>query len=127
MSKKTQWKPGTSGNPNGRPKGAKNTWTKKQKEFFRKVCDHFNSNPAKMIKDLEECSPKDRIQSYLAISKVAMSKAKQEAKKMKGSINVTIQYESKELPDASNEAIPFSDFTEVKDLHMNVRDTDKTS
>lgn len=60
-----EWKPGESGNPNGRPKGAKNKITVDLKTAF---ADMLQNNAAQMEKDLMGLTPEKRL---LAIARFA--------------------------------------------------------
>ena len=53
-SEDTQFKPGHSGNPNGRPKGARN---KLSERFIQVLCDDFDQAGVELIERLREEQP----------------------------------------------------------------------
>lgn len=60
------FKPGTSGNPNGKPKGAENKVTK---EIRGKIALILNNNIDKVQTDLDKLEPKDRLSILLQLIK----------------------------------------------------------
>lgn len=61
-----KYKPGQSGNPKGRPKGAKN----KAPSNAKKVISELLENEAHELPDLlKELSPRDRVQAFVALAK----------------------------------------------------------
>ena len=60
------FKPGTSGNPNGKPKGAENKVTK---EIRAKIGLILNNNIDKVQTDLDKLEPKDRLNILLQLIK----------------------------------------------------------
>jgi len=64
-------KKGTTNNPKGRPKGTKNKVTTDLRELFNNVLE---SNMKQIQKDIEELSPKDRINVLLKVSEFVLPK-----------------------------------------------------
>lgn len=60
------FRPGESGNPNGKPKGAENKLTK---EIRGKIALILNNNIDKVQTDLEQLEPKDRLTVLLQLMK----------------------------------------------------------
>ena len=50
------WKPGESGNPDGRPKGSRN---KLGEDFIRALCEDFEEHGAAVIATVRESRPHD--------------------------------------------------------------------
>lgn len=68
-----KFKPGTSGNPRGRPKGAGN----KEAQFLRdKVRDLLDDNFDTIVDDLKALEPKDRVSAYIKMMDFALPKLK---------------------------------------------------
>ena len=63
-SSDTQFKPGQSGNPAGRPKGSRN---KLSEAFLKALSDDFTEHGAETIVKLREESPKDYIGSVVKL------------------------------------------------------------
>jgi len=53
----SKWKPGQSGNPKGKPKGAKNRTTEQMREFLKNLA---NENFERIQEDLDSMSPYNR-------------------------------------------------------------------
>ena len=68
------FKPGTSGNPKGKPKGATN---KNTKELRGKISLILNNNIDKVEQDLEQLQPKDRLNILLQFMKFVIPQLKQ--------------------------------------------------
>lgn len=67
---------GQSGNPEGRPKGAKDKATKEIREKISDILDeHFT--PAKVTENLEAMDPKDRLLFLTKLMEYAVPKLKQ--------------------------------------------------
>ncbi|MFL5808627.1 MAG: DUF5681 domain-containing protein [Flavisolibacter sp.] len=109
----TRWKPGKSGNPNGRPKGSKNKFTKDVKEKFREV---FGVALKDLERDLQSMSPEKRWQIILTGMRYVMAEKKGDTK-VKNEVEVTVKYESKQLEDSNT--LDITDFQLLKDLGMN--------
>lgn len=67
----SKFKKGQSGNPNGRPKGAKNKDTKALRERINHL---LNKNWEAIQTDLEELTPKERIDAYIKLLEYALPK-----------------------------------------------------
>ena len=68
-----KFKPGTSGNPKGRPKGAGN----KEAQVLRdKVKDLLEDNFDTIVDDLKALEPKDRVSAYLKLLEFSLPKLK---------------------------------------------------
>ncbi len=68
-----KFKPGTSGNPKGRPKGAGN----KEVQILRdKVKDLLDDNFDTIVDDLNALEPKDRVSAYIKMMDFALPKLK---------------------------------------------------
>jgi len=68
------FKPGTSGNPKGKPKGATN---KNTKELRGKISLILNNNIDKVEQDLKQLQPKDRLNVLLQLMKFVIPQLKQ--------------------------------------------------
>jgi len=68
------FKPGTSGNPKGKPKGATN---KNTKELRGKISLILNNNIDKVEQDLKQLQPKDRLNVLLQLMKFVTPQLKQ--------------------------------------------------
>ena len=68
---KTLFKPGESGNPSGKPKGAVNKVTNQMRETFSAI---FEDNKEKIQEDLDKVDPKDRLQFWVAMMPYFMPK-----------------------------------------------------
>jgi len=67
----SQFKPGLSGNPQGRPKGSKNKTTSDIKEKWRQILE----NQMKTLEqDLEEMKPDERVKLIASISEFFIPK-----------------------------------------------------
>src|SRR5688572_9068861 len=88
------FKPGQSGNPAGRPKGSKNTFTMKQKKVLKKILGEFLS-VENLSNDLKAMSPKDRVAAVSNYLKYFLTTSKQINTVHDANVNVSIQYEKK--------------------------------
>jgi len=68
------FRPGTSGNPKGKPKGATN---KNTKELRGKISLILNNNIDKVEQDLKQLQPKDRLNVLLQLMKFVIPQLKQ--------------------------------------------------
>ena len=59
-----KWKPGQSGNPAGKPKGARN---KLSEDFFRELAKAFEERGAHAIAAMIEESPKDFVKTIASL------------------------------------------------------------
>ena len=81
--KSGKFKPGTSGNPKGRPKGAGN----KGVQILRdKVKDLLEDNFDTIADDLKALEPKDRVSAYIKLMDFALPKLKAIEAKIDGDI-----------------------------------------
>ena len=62
---------GTSGNPKGRPKGAKNKATNELREWVEKF---INDNLDTIESDIKELEPNDRVKFFLALLNYSLPK-----------------------------------------------------
>ncbi len=106
------FKPGQSGNPNGRPKGAKNTFTLKQKKVLQKILSKFSS-VENLEKDLAEMSAKDRVSALSNYLKYFLTTSKQIKNTYQGNVKVQVSYQQKAQQQL--EDIQDSDDFEVQD------------
>jgi hypothetical protein len=78
-----RFKPGASGNPKGRPKGSKN---KDVKALRERVKDLLDANFDRIVADLEELEPKERVSAYFKLLEFALPKLKAIEAKIDGDI-----------------------------------------
>lgn len=71
--KNGQYKTGESGNPKGRPKGRTNKDVKELRERVKMLLD---STFDRVIEDLEQLEPKDRVNAYFKLLEFALPKLK---------------------------------------------------
>jgi hypothetical protein len=77
----TTWVKGcASPNPNGRPKGSKNRFSKSIKDEIQRA---FNFNIATLRSDLESLEPMDRIKALGILGKYILTEKKKVEKKVK--------------------------------------------
>jgi hypothetical protein len=89
-----RWAPGTSGNPNGRPKGSRNKFTKEMKELMMKAIGKHMKKSLDL--DLEEMSPKDRVAAVTAFLKFFISTRKDVKQKHTGDVKIQVNYKEEE-------------------------------
>ena len=90
---------GQSGNPNGRPRGAKNKATEDLREWLSKL---ISDNRATMEQDLQELLPQERLRFFLALMNYAVPKmqsisAKVEDERDRGGINLIVDQETADI------------------------------
>jgi len=66
-----KFKPGQSGNPEGRPKGAKD---KANKEIRQKISDFIEANIDKIQSDINELEPEKRIRYFIQLLEYSIPK-----------------------------------------------------
>jgi hypothetical protein len=74
-----QWKPGTSGNPSGRPRGVRNKTTDEMRRLFTKFVE---GNIDKLQKDFDALRPKDRLILIERFSKLVMPPPRHELQQL---------------------------------------------
>jgi hypothetical protein len=72
----SKFKPGKSGNPQGRPKGSKNKTTTEIKEKWREVLENQMQN---LEQDLESMKPEDRVKLIASISEFFIPKLQRQS------------------------------------------------
>ena len=90
----TSWKPGQSGNIHGRPKGAKNKYTKEMRLHIQKVTGKHIKN---IEADLETMTPSERWKVLCALMKYTMSTKKEVSGKVQGNVQINVNYIKKEI------------------------------
>lgn len=65
------FKKGQSGNPNGRPRGAKNKATNELREWVKRL---INDNLDTITNDIKELDPNERVKFFLALFNYTMPK-----------------------------------------------------
>lgn len=65
------FKKGQSGNPNGRPRGAKNKATNELREWVERL---INDNLDTIANDIKELDPNDRVKFFLALLNYTLPK-----------------------------------------------------
>jgi dsRNA-specific ribonuclease len=71
--KSGKFKPGRSGNPKGRPKGASN---KEVKELRDRINQLLDDNFEQVLQDFKALDPKDRVQSYIKMMEFSLPRLK---------------------------------------------------
>jgi len=66
------FKPGQSGNPNGKPKGIKNKKSDEVRGMFQKLIDTIGFD--QLAEDIKELKPKERIDVLLGLSEFVIPK-----------------------------------------------------
>ena len=84
--RKGQFKAGQSGNPNGRPKGKSNKDVKELRERVRQLLDN---NFDRIMEDLEQLEPKERVSAYLKLLEFALPKLKAIEAKVDGDVKTS--------------------------------------
>ena len=76
-----RFKKGKSGNPNGRPKGAANKEVKELRERVKLLLD---TNFDRIVEDIAQLEPKERVSAYLKLLEFALPKLKAIEAKIEG-------------------------------------------
>ena len=69
-----QFKPGTSGNPNGRPAGSKNIKTQQIREAYQKLTEDNLTNMQQWLERIAEDSPEKAMQLMINLSDFVIPK-----------------------------------------------------
>ena len=87
------WKAGQSGNPNGRPRGARNKFSKVLKKHIQNILGKHMKN---LDSDLTAMSPKDRVAAQTAFIKYFLKSSKEIRTRTDNNVNVQVNYVKKE-------------------------------
>jgi len=96
------WQPGVSGNPNGRPKGSKNKFSKQLKDHIKKILGKHILN---LDDDLASMTAKDRVAAQTAFLKYFLTSSKEIKHQTDTKVNVQVNYVKKEQPKIINDDV----------------------
>ena len=99
------FEPGQSGNPSGRPKGAKGKSTEKIKQAYHMLLENNLDNMSEWLADIAEDNPKDAIELMLKLSEYIIPKlARQELTGAEGEdLFKQIKFEFGDTTDNNNQ------------------------